>query len=166
MYFLPLTSYLLELTLLLLTLLLLTLLANQERILKMKLPHDALATLLSGCACKHGGGGTKGRVQWDPARDLLTSESGGKVPRRMLRERAIQIGLSRNLSEGFVSSALEIRDVTELAHRVGAAHKAKDVAAAMAELLPELPHERLYMPRCDVAVLVRLQLVLPSPECM
>ena len=29
-------------------------------------------------------------VQWDPARDLMTSE--GREPRRMLRRRAIQIG--------------------------------------------------------------------------
>ena len=64
---------------------------SQERILKIKLPHAATAELLSGCACKHGGGGTKGRVQWDPARDLYSSEGRGAStePRRMLSERAM-----------------------------------------------------------------------------
>ena len=138
---------------------------HQERILKIKLPHDAVAALLSKCACRHGGGGTKGRVQWDPARDVLTSEEKGKVPRRMLRERAIQIGLSRELSERFVASIIAVHDVTELAHRVGAAHKAKDVAAAMAELSPLLPHERAYLPHCEQADLVRLQMARVEAEC-
>ena len=127
---------------------------NQTRILGLKVPHAQLAELLSRCACKHGGGGSKGRVQWDPARDLMTSE--GREPRRMLRERAIQIGLSRDLSERYVGSVLQIRDVTDLAHRVGDAHAAKDVKAAMAALLRELPYERAYLPHCEYDTLVRL----------
>jgi phosphopantetheine adenylyltransferase len=136
---------------------------SQERILKIKLPHAAVSSLLSRCACKHGGGGAKGRVQWDPARDLFTCEDKGRAPRRMLRERAIQIGLSGDLSERFVASIIAVTDVTELAHRVGAAHAAKDVAAAMAALAPELPAEREYLPRCEPAELVRLQMRAPAP---
>ena len=64
---------------------------SQNRILKLKLSHAALAALLEACACKHGGGGSKGRVQWDPARDLFSAEPKGREPRKMLRERAIQI---------------------------------------------------------------------------
>ena len=36
---------------------------NQTRVLKVKLPHAAVARLLSFCACRHGGRGTLGRVQ-------------------------------------------------------------------------------------------------------
>lgn len=131
---------------------------SQERVLKLKLPHAAVAALLSRCACKVGGGGAKGRVQWDPARDLETSEGRGKgtEPRRMLRARAIQIGLSRELSATYTASITEVHDVTALARRVGAAHKAKDVKAAMAELRGALPRERPYLPRLPPAELARL----------
>jgi hypothetical protein len=59
---------------------------GQTRILKLKLPHAAVAELLSACECKHGGGGSKGRVQWDPSRDLMSSDGKGNAtePRRML----------------------------------------------------------------------------------
>ena len=132
---------------------------NQQRILKVKLPHALVAELLSACACKHGGGGSKGRVQWDPARDLMSSESKGREPRRMLRERAIQIGLSRDLSERYVAGALSITDVSALAQQVGVAHGAKDerqVKVAIEQLLPQLPQERPYMPLCADEVLMRL----------
>jgi len=134
---------------------------NQERILKIKLAHALVAELLRACACKHGGGGSKGRVQWDPARDLMTSEDRGREPRRMLRERAIQIGLSRDLSERYVAGVLSISDVSDLARQVGVAHRNKDewqVKAAMTELLPQLPVERPYMPSCPEEELVRLGL--------
>jgi len=134
---------------------------NQQRILKVKLPHALVAELLSACACKHGGGGSKGRVQWDPARDLMTSADRGREPRRMLRERAIQIGLSRELSERYVTGALSITDVSALGRHVGAAHGNKEewqVKAAMTALLPQLPVERPYMPSCPEKELVRLGL--------
>jgi hypothetical protein len=132
---------------------------SQNRILKLKLSHAALAALLEACACKHGGGGSKGRVQWDPARDLFSAEPKGREPRKMLRERAIQIGLSRDLSERLVASTLSIQDVTELALEVETAHRAKDVRGAMAALAPRLPLERPYLPRCEQAELVRLGMV-------
>eukprot|EP00937_MAST-01D_sp_MAST-1D-sp2_P005095 g5095.t1 len=90
---------------------------GQERILRIKLPHAVVASLLSRCVCKHGGGGTKGRVQWDPSRDMMTPEDNGRAPRKMLRERAIQIGLSQELSQAYVAGTTQICDVTELAHR-------------------------------------------------
>jgi len=40
---------------------------NQTNVLKIKLGHEAVAELLNECTCKHGGGGSEGRVQWDPA---------------------------------------------------------------------------------------------------
>jgi hypothetical protein len=129
---------------------------NQTRILKLKLPHDAVAELLSQCQCKHGGGGSKGRVQWDPARDLMTGD--GKVPREMLRDRAIQIGIKGSLSELYVNSVVSIEDVTELAHRVCSAHSSKSKEAISA-LLPALPVERPYMPRCSEPDLVRLRML-------
>lgn len=137
---------------------------GQRRILKMKLPHAALAMLLGQCQCREGGGGSKGRVQWDPARDLMAA--GGREPRKMLRARAIQIGLSGSLSEEYVHMVVSIEDVTALAHRVGAAH-AHDLKArkpeAIGALLPELPVERAYLPRCAAACLVRLMMV-PDPD--
>lgn len=135
---------------------------NQERILKIKVPHLAVAQLLSRCRCKHGGGGSNGRVQWDPARDLFSGGAKGKEPREM-GGRAIQIGLKGPFSEFYVRSVVEIQDVTELAHRVGEAHKA--ARTAIDALRPELPDERHYMPCCTDEVLVRL-LMLPgaAPE--
>ena len=49
---------------------------GQKRILKIKLPHNIVADLLSQCKCKHSGGGSNGRVQWDPARDIMTTDNG------------------------------------------------------------------------------------------
>jgi len=128
---------------------------SQHRILKVKLPHSAVASLLSQCACKHAGGGTLGRVQWDPARDLM--EADGREPRRC-RGRAIQIGLKGRLSELYVRSATSIEDVTELSHRVGEAHQ-DTTKRAIEALKPELPHERPYMPSCSEFDLARLRLL-------
>ena len=138
---------------------------SQERVLKLKLPHTEVALLLQECACTHGGGGAKGRIQWDPARDLYSSEGKGKStePRKMLRERAIQIGLSRELSERFTRSILAVVDVSVLARRVGDAHRSEDVHAAMGMLRTELPAESPYMPRCTVQELVRLRLMKAQP---
>jgi hypothetical protein len=129
---------------------------NQERILKIKLSHASVAELLSECQCKHGGGGSAGRVQWDPARDLMAPD--GKVPRKMLRKRAIQIGFKGRLSQLYVSKIVAVQDVTDLAHAVGAAH-AKNDAAAMEKLAPSLPCERAYLPECSDEVLRQLAML-------
>ena len=47
---------------------------GQEAVLKIKLPHSALARLLDRCDCRRGGGGGAGRVQWDPERDLMQGD--------------------------------------------------------------------------------------------
>ncbi len=136
---------------------------NQKRILKIKLSHDAIANILEECQCKHGGGGSLGRVQWDPARDLYSAE--GQEPRKMLRKRAIQIGMKGRLSELYVASALSIEDVTELSEEVGKAHSLLvsrkgatkfDSPMENEELYGRLPHERDYVPRCSQATLERL----------
>ena len=130
---------------------------NQTRILKVKLSHASVAELLSACQCRTGGGGSKGRVQWDPERDLMSGD--GKAPRQMLRRRAIQIGLKGSLSELYVRSVIAIEDMTDIAHRVQAAHMAADTKLAMSQLLPELPVERPYMPCCPEPVLARLRMM-------
>jgi len=139
---------------------------NQTRLLRMKVPHAALAALLSECKCRVGGGGSLGRVQWDPARDIETPEPGGREPRRMLRARAIQIGLRGRLSECYVGSIVDIVDVTALAHAVGTAHSEaargrggdEAVSAAMAALVPLLPVERSYVPHRAPETLAALQI--------
>lgn len=133
---------------------------NQERILKIKIAHDALASLLSKCACGHGHGGTLGRVQWDPERDIMATVT-GKEPRKMLRTRAIQIGFSSRLSEQYASSILSIEDVTDLARRVGDAHKTlamNPTSDIMEAVQPYLPVERPYIPHLDNDNLLRLAL--------
>mmetsp|Transcript_31779 Transcript_31779/g.74218 ORF Transcript_31779/g.74218 Transcript_31779/m.74218 type:complete len:284 (+) Transcript_31779:72-923(+) len=135
---------------------------NQHRILKVKLPHDAVAALLRQCQCKDGGGGSKGRVQWDPARDLYSAE--GREPRKLLRDRAIQIGLSGSLSEAYVRSVVSIEDVTPLAQRVGYAHLLRSAAQCkegMSALASELPVERPYLPDLEEHELIRLKMRAP-----
>ena len=136
---------------------------SQNRILRIKLSHETVASLLAQCQCKHGGGGSKGRVQWDPERDLYHGDGAKQhVPRKMLRRRAIQIGLSHELSQEYVASVVAIEDVSDLARRVGEAHKTKRPKVTMASLASELPNERPYLPRCTTRDLVRLQLLPPS----
>jgi hypothetical protein len=138
---------------------------NQTRILKVKLGHAAVAEILSKCACGHGRGGTLGRVQWDPERDILTTE-GGTQPAKMPATRAIQIGMRNELSEFYCGSILSVEDVTELAHRAGNAHAdlTKDPnSEVMRQLLLDLPDERPYMPHMEQDALVNLQLI-PSAE--
>jgi len=189
--------------------------AGQERILKVKLGHAALAELLCRCklACsrkasagnngetttnshdtnhaiinsrkkehsqahelKEGShnidketctdsktivrvGGKGGRIQWDPERDLSGPENlrGKRQPRKMIRTRAIQIGLSAGLSEYYVENVLSIEDVTALAHAVEVAHR-KDSAQEVKEAMPwdHLPNERPYMPELSVDILLKL----------
>merc|ERR1712190_369052 len=105
---------------------------RQNRILKIKLPHHEIGEILSQCRCvdtnkaTRGGAGDKDRevcngcVQWDPERDMMSAD--GKEPRKMLRTRAIQIGLKGSLSKFHVDHAISIQDVTALGHKVCQAH--------------------------------------------
>lgn len=141
---------------------------NQERILKIKLSHKSLANILELCSCKEGGGGSFGRVQWDPARDLYLSEC--KEPRKILGKRAIQIGIKGHISELYVKSIMSIEDVTDLAHQVGIAHgvltddsgkivKNKKIIKEVKFnncLLNRLPKETIYLPHCNKETLEKL----------
>jgi len=133
--------------------------ASQARVLKIKLPHEAVSEILAACTCKERGGGTLGRVQWDPDRDINTSEK--KEPRKMLRQRAIQCGVKGPLAQYFRHSIICIQDVTALAHQVGNAHRLKSrrQKAAMRALSDALPQERPYLPFLPEAELRRLGLL-------
>ena len=124
--------------------------ANQKRILKIKLPHSAVAEILSQCACGHGGGGTLGRVQWDPARCLEKGENG--EPAKHSEARAIQIGMKGALSHFYVENVLSIEDITKLAHQIGSAHEeSREIDVA-------LPEERAYFPPCAEETYSQLKL--------
>lgn len=152
---------------------------GQGRVLKIKLSHDTIAYLLSHCKltdtnkdnkrmkAQHAATSkvheTPGRIQWDPERDLFQAE--GNDPRRMLRTRAIQIGLAGSLSEYYVNHIISIEEVSDLAHRVAAAHRLKGnkaTQAAMEALHSELPDEQPYMPNLPRETLCDLAM-LPSP---
>jgi len=140
---------------------------SQERILKIKIPHHKFATILKQCACKHGGGGTKGRIQWDPERDIFSIEGNikGKFePRRMLNTRSIQIGISNELSAFFVDSVIKVEEVTDIAHQVYKVHKQSKTEKERSESIEELfracviPQERHYIPQMPEEELDRIQI--------
>ena len=158
--------------------------------LKVKLSHAAVAELLNKCACKQGGGGSLGRVQWDPAREMEMSDLDRKMPlpRRSLNRRDIQIGLKDRLSEMYVASVISIKDVTPLAGKLKEAHSGRSesevsflgfslnprifgdkapchtqVRRKVEELQSELPLERVYMPACTKEKLVELRLAEKEP---
>ena len=168
---------------------------NQKRILKIKVPHEVMAEILRECSCQHGGGGSVGRVQWDPERDLwhaerVTSRKGvnvetaGCLPdtaeadttRKLIVQpakigtiaedvRSIQIGISKELSQRYCTNVLEILDMADLAHAVGAAHnltRDEEVTAALEDL--QLPTERVYVPHVSDADLIRLKLKMEQGE--
>ena len=101
---------------------------GQERVLKIKLTHEAVVHLLSECQLKQTGtdeAKETGRVQWDPERSLYQSEPGKKEPMKLSGTRAIQIGIGGSLSERYVDSIVSIEEVTDLAHKFMAAHALK-----------------------------------------
>jgi len=134
--------------------------ANQTRVLKIKLSHEIVASIL------HRVGFGNLKVQWDPERDIHSvGEKRPTQPRKMLRKRAIQIGVAQDLSALYANSILSIQDVTELAHKVGAVHnnkKAEEFKKGMDLLQCELPTEKPYIPRCSEATLQAIGLI-PGP---
>lgn len=145
---------------------------NQSRVLRVKLSHEAAATILAACSLSHGTcfrQGT-GRVQWDPARSLWHGSTAKRKlnmentvePRRIEGERAIQIGMKGELSRFYVRSALSIQDVSALAREIHDAHALWEAPheeeAAMKLLQGELPDERPYVPRCEGDVFDRLRM--------
>jgi len=144
---------------------------GQERVLKIKLTHEAIAHLLSQCTLVNKDTKLKarekiketGRVQWDPERDLLQSKN--KEPRKMIRTRAIQIGLKASLSKWYVDHIVSIEEVTDLAHKVKTAHDLKKYdssASAMESMRADLPNERPYLPLLSDENLRKLSM-LPVP---
>lgn len=95
---------------------------HNKHAFKIKISHESLAHILEQCKCKEGGG-SHGRVQWDPARDLHSSAPNGREPRKMLKQRAIQIGMGGPLSQYYTEHIISIQDVTELAKQVQQVHK-------------------------------------------
>jgi len=144
---------------------------NQNRVLKVKLSHEAAATILAACFLSYGQGPRQGngRVQWDPARSLWHG-SAAKQKLNMENtvepwredQRAIQIGMKGELSRFYVRSALSIQDVSALAREIHDAHALWETPheeeAAMRLLQGELPDERLYVPRCEGDVFDRLRM--------
>lgn len=124
---------------------------HNSRILKIKLSHDAVASLLSQCTWGRGEGGLPGRIQWDPERDLYEGDPEKREPRKIpTGDRAIQIGLGGVLAKEYVESVVSIEDVTLLARRVGEAHER---GLMDEELTKEMPDERPYVPYCPRKVL-------------
>merc|ERR1719188_1544207 len=145
---------------------------NQNRVLKVKLSHEAAATILAASSLAHGEGPrmVNGRVQWDPARSVWHGSAAKRKqnmentvePEKDGPARAIQIGMRKKLSRFYVHSILSIQDVTELSRRVHDAHALwrvpEESEAAMRQLEGSLPEERLYMPRCPEDVYTKLRM--------
>jgi hypothetical protein len=76
--------------------------SNQTRILKIKFSHQTVSDLLSQCKVStHASGGSTGRIQWDPERNLISGSR--QEPKKVPNTRAIQIGLKGHLSELYVT---------------------------------------------------------------
>lgn len=143
--------------------------ANQKRVLKIKLCHEALAELLTGSVMGRGKRGADTYVQWDPERDIRKVElgsNGSLEPAKVedVFNRAIQIGFAREASVQYTKNILSIQDVTELAKEVHEAHQAlyNGDLNAMDSLIHKLPMERPYVPRMDDESLANIALV-PGP---
>lgn len=143
---------------------------GQTRVLKIKLSHQAIASILNSCKLTHAGASVKvdkdekigkGQIQWDPERDPYCAS--GREPRKMSRTRAIQIGMAGPLSEYYVQNVLSIQDVTDLAHQIHAVHAAskrgEDVRQAMEERNIQLPRERPYLPQLTRKKLTELAML-------
>jgi len=74
---------------------------NQARILKVKLSHSVLAEILTNASLASSARSSENicRIQWDPERDLFSSQMDRKgehkEPRKLPHTRAIQIGISQ-----------------------------------------------------------------------
>lgn len=140
---------------------------NQARILKVKLSHAGVTEILSNASLASSARASENicRVQWDPERDMWTSQMDRKgehrEPRKMPHIRAIQIGLSQQFSVQNLHK-LKIEDVTELAKAVGEAHSAEteeDCKSMMTALTDILPLERPYLPRLPQEKLIELKML-------
>ena len=119
-------------------------------VLKLKLPHAAVAALLSRCACKVGGGGGGARAVTARDRD---ERGRGKAPSRGSARARDPDRLGASLGD-VRGEHHRVHDVT-VSRVAGAAHNAKDVKAAMAEFAAP-PRERTYLPRLPPRAPARL----------
>jgi hypothetical protein len=97
----------------------------------------------------------------------MTSDD-GREPRKMIRTRAIQIGLAGPLCRRYLEGILSIDDVTDLSHAVGRAHQLlaeTPESNAMVELLPLLPREELYVPEVTKQVMIDIALATDVKAC-
>lgn len=147
---------------------------NQTRILKIKLSHETLGSILAQNA-----NSSNVRLQWDPARDILTACKDGRsatcVPSKagngLGDVRAIQIGVSGPPLVEYVSGILNIKDVTSLATEVGDFHEAtlcggqQDYTAYLKSKVESLlPAERSYVPYCSRLELLNLGMNVNDTE--
>ena len=132
----------------------------------MKLSHSVVAEILINASLASSAGSSENicRVQWDPERDLFSSQMDmkgeHKEPRRIPHIRAIQIGISQQFSIQNLNK-LKIEDVTELARAVAEAHNAEteeDCKSMMTALTDKLPLERPYMPKLPQEKLIELRM--------
>jgi len=130
---------------------------NQNRVLKIKLSHETFCKILSSCRNKGHIGGSNARVQWDPDRDIWSPEHKKHIPRKM-QTKAIQIGVKGPMSEFYTSNILEIKDVTDIAHAIGSAHKQKKYSEEMNKIKHIIAEEKIYHPDIDKYVKERLNL--------
>jgi len=139
---------------------------NQARILKVKLSHSVVKEILTNTSLASSArdSGNLCRVQWDPERDLWSSQMDRKgehkEPRKLPHIRSIQIGICQEFSIQNLNK-LKIEDVTELARAVAEAHNAEteeDCKSMMAALADRLPHERPYLPSLPEKKLIELEM--------
>ena len=140
---------------------------NQARILKVKLSHSVLAEILTNASLASSARSSENicRVQWDPERDLFSSQMDRKgehkEPRKIpTKLKAIQIGISHQFSIQNINK-LKIEDVTDLARAIGEAHNAEteeDCKTMMTALTDVLPQERPYLPGLPQNKLIDLQM--------
>ena len=144
---------------------------NQTRILKIKISHQTFSEILETCkltlhSSKNSNTDNKcARLQWDPERDLLSKEPKKDEPRKLVRTRAVQIGLAGKVLQNFAENIIRIDDVTDLAKRVHKAHgykNDKEVSAEMQKLKSILPIERSYFPVHNSAETLQYLAILPG----
>ena len=117
---------------------------RQERILKIKLPHDFFLQVLSSAvltsfepeafasqeAWRSALRASPVRCQWDPDRDWRDNK---------LDRRAIQLGLAGSLVRDYVAAVMELKDVTPQAHQYLQLRN-----AGSRETPADYPQERVY----------------------
>ena len=110
---------------------------GQERILRIKIPHSALSTIIQSAVSSLIASEVKRTpavFQWDPDRDVRL---------QILDRRALQLGIRGELVQQYAKTwILEITDITDLAHEIRHCLQTKGN-------LPDLPIEKEYHLSCE-----------------